>query len=122
VKFGLIPELIGRIPVIVSLTDLDEEALVRIIREPKNSLIKQYTKLFEIDGVKITFEDDALRAIAHLAIERNTGARGLRSIMETMMQQTMFEVPSRDDIAEVVVTEDTVKNNTQPRYILKTEA
>ena len=119
VKFGLIPELIGRIPVIVSLTDLDEEALVRIIREPKNSLIKQYTKLFEIDGVKITFEDDALRAIAHLAIERNTGARGLRSIMETMMQQTMFEVPSRDDIAEVIVTEDTVKNNTQPRYILK---
>ena len=119
VKFGLIPELIGRIPVIVSLTDLDEEALVRIIREPKNSLIKQYTKLFEIDGVKITFEDDALRAIAHLAIERNTGARGLRSIMETMMQQTMFEVPSRDDIAEVIVTEDTVKNNTQPRYVLK---
>ena len=123
VKFGLIPELIGRIPVIVSLTDLDEEALVRIIREPKNSLIKQYTRLFEIDGVKITFEDDALRAIAHLAIERNTGARGLRSIMETMMQQTMFEVPSRDDIAEVIVTADTVTNNTQPRYVLKeTEA
>ena len=119
VKFGLIPELIGRIPVIVSLTDLDEEALVRIIREPKNSLIKQYTRLFEMDGVKITFEDDALRAVAHLAIERNTGARGLRSIMESLMQQTMYEVPSRDDVAEVIVTEDTVKNNAQPRYVLK---
>ena len=120
VKFGLIPELIGRIPVIVSLTDLDEEALVRIIREPKNSLIKQYTRLFEMDGIKLSFEDDALRAIAHLAIERNTGARGLRSIMESLMQQTMFEVPSRDDVAEVIVTAETVQNNAQPRYILKT--
>ncbi|MBQ7320842.1 MAG: ATP-dependent Clp protease ATP-binding subunit ClpX [Clostridia bacterium] len=119
VKFGLIPELIGRIPVIVSLTDLDEEALVRIICEPKNSLIKQYTRLFEMDGVKITFEDNALRAIAHLAIERNTGARGLRSIMESLMQQTMYEIPSRDDVAEVIVTEETVKNNAQPRYVLK---
>ena len=120
VKFGLIPELIGRIPVIVSLTDLDEEALVRIIREPKNSLIKQYARLFEMDGIKLTFEDEALRAIAHLAIERNTGARGLRSIMESIMQQTMYEIPSRDDVAEVIVTSDTVKTNAQPRYVLKT--
>ena len=119
VKFGLIPELIGRIPVIVSLTDLDEDALVRIIREPKNSLIKQYAKLFEMDNIKLTFEDDALRAIAHLAIERNTGARGLRSIMESMMQQTMFEVPSRDDVAEVVITAQTVTDGAQPRYVLK---
>jgi len=122
VKFGLIPELIGRIPVIVSLTDLDEEALVRIIREPKNSLIKQYTKLFEMDNVKLTFEDDALRAIARLALERNTGARGLRSIMENLMQQTMYDIPSRDDVAEVVITEEAVKNNVQPRYVLKEEA
>ena len=119
VKFGLIPELIGRIPVIVSLTDLDEEALVRIIREPKNSLIKQYARLFEMDNIKLSFEDDALRAIAHLAIERNTGARGLRSIMETMMQQTMFEVPSRDDVAEVIITADTVTKNERPHYVLK---
>ena len=119
VKFGLIPELIGRIPVIVSLTDLDEEALVRIIREPKNSLIKQYTRLFEMDDIKITFEDDALRAIAHLAIERNTGARGLRSIMEAMMLQTMYEVPSRDDVAEVIFTKEAVTNNAQPHYVLK---
>ena len=120
VKFGLIPELIGRIPVIVSLTDLDEEALVRIIREPKNSLTKQYVRLFEMDGIKLSFEDEALRAIAHLAIERNTGARGLRSIMESMMQQTMFEVPSRDDVAEVVITADVVTGGAQPRYVLKT--
>ncbi len=119
VKFGLIPELIGRIPVIVSLTDLDEDALVRIIREPKNSLTKQYVRLFEMDGIKLSFEDDALRAIAHLAIERNTGARGLRSIMESMMQQTMFEVPSRDDVAEVVITAETVTGGAQPRYVLK---
>lgn len=121
VKFGLIPELIGRIPVIVSLTDLDEEALVRILREPKNSLLKQYTRLFEMDGVKLTYEEDALRAIAHLAIERNTGARGLRSIMEGLMQQTMYEIPSRDDVAEVIITEETVKNNARPRYVLKTD-
>ena len=119
VKFGLIPELIGRIPVIVSLTDLDEEALVRIIREPKNSLVKQYTRLFDMDGVKITFEDDALRAIAHLAIERNTGARGLRSIMESLMLQTMYEVPSREDIAEVIFTAEAVTNNAPPKYLLK---
>ena len=120
VKFGLIPELIGRIPVIVSLTDLDEDALVRIIREPKNSLTKQYVRLFEMDGIKLSFEDEALRAIAHLAIERNTGARGLRSIMESMMQQTMFEVPSRDDVAEVIITAETVTGGAQPRYVLKT--
>ncbi len=122
VKFGLIPELIGRIPVIVSLSDLDEEALVRIIREPKNSLIKQYAKLFEMDGIAITFEDDALRAIAHQAIERNTGARGLRSIMESIMLSTMYDVPSRDDVAEVIVTADTVKTGASPKYVLKQEA
>ena len=104
VKYGLIPELVGRLPVIVSLDNLDEEALVRIIKEPKNALYKQYQKLFEMDGISLRFEDDAFRAIAHLAIERKTGARGLRSIVESIMMRPMFELPSEKDVVEVVVT------------------
>ena len=121
VKYGLIPELVGRIPVIVSLTDLDEDALVRIIREPKSSLVKQYTKLFEMDGVKLSFTEDAMKAIAKLAVERKTGARGLRAIMENLMLSTMYEVPARKDIAEVQITADAVNGKEKPKYILLRE-
>ena len=119
VKYGLIPELVGRIPVIVSLTELDRDALVRILSEPKNSLLRQYMKLFEMDGVHLSFEENALNAIADQALERNTGARGLRAIMESLMQQIMFEVPSRDDIESVIITEAAVKGLEKPRYVLK---
>ena len=118
VKYGLIPELVGRVPVIVSLTDLDEEALVRIIREPKSSLVKQYTKLFEMDGVKLSFTNEAMSAIAKLAVERKTGARGLRAIMENLMLSTMYEVPARKDIAEVQITAEAVNGLEKPKYIL----
>ena len=119
VKFGLIPELVGRIPVVVTLDDLDKDALVRIISEPKNSLINQYVKLFEMDGVALSFEDDALTAIASLAIERNTGARGLRSIMENLMMNIMYEIPSRTDVTDVIITADCVNGKAKPEYILK---
>ena len=108
VKFGLIPELIGRLPVIASLDALDEEALVRILREPKNALIKQYKKLFEMDNIQIDFEEDALRAIAKKAIERKTGARGLRGIMEELLGNLMFEAPSDGTVAHIVITADMV--------------
>ena len=119
VKFGLIPELVGRIPVTVTLDDLDKEALVRIISEPKNSLINQYVELFEMDGVNLNFENEALGAIASLAIERNTGARGLRSIMENLMMNIMYEIPSRSDVTDVVITEGCVNGSEKPEYILK---
>jgi ATP-dependent Clp protease ATP-binding subunit ClpX len=119
VKFGLIPELVGRIPVTVTLDDLDKEALVRIISEPKNSLINQYVKLIEMDGVNLNFENEALTAIASLAIERNTGARGLRSIMENLMMNIMYEIPSRSDVTDVVITEGCVNGSEKPEYILK---
>ena len=105
VKYGLIPELVGRLPVIVALDNLDEDALVRIIKEPKNSIYKQYRKLLELDGIELEFEEGAFRAIAHLAIERNTGARGLRSIVEELMLKPMFELPSDKSVKKVTVTE-----------------
>ena len=117
VRFGLIPEFIGRVPVVVSLDGLDRQALVRILREPKNALIKQYAKLFSYDKVKLSFEDDAIEAIADMAIERKTGARGLRSIMEKVMMEEMFEIPSDTTIIEVVVTRDSVLGNARPRII-----
>ncbi|MBR2849945.1 MAG: ATP-dependent Clp protease ATP-binding subunit ClpX, partial [Clostridia bacterium] len=119
VKFGLIPELVGRIPAIVTLDDLDKEALVRILREPKNSITKQYEKLFEMDGVQLTLDDGALEAIAALAIERNTGARGLRSIMENLMMPLMYEIPSRSDVAEIVITRECVTDKAEPQYITR---
>ncbi len=121
VKYGLIPELVGRIPVIVSLTELDKKALVRIISEPKNSLVRQYQKLFEMDGVKLTFAKGAMEAIAELALERSTGARGLRAIMESLMQETMYEIPARKDVSEVVITPDAVKGRKKPSYVLLRE-
>ena len=118
VKFGLIPELVGRLPVIVSMNDLDEAALVRIVSEPKNSLIKQYIKLLSMDGVKLEFADGALEEIAKLALERNTGARGLRAIMESLMANIMYEIPSRADVDKVIITGATVKGG-KPEYVLK---
>ena len=119
VKYGIIPELTGRIPVIVALSELDKDALKKIIIEPKNSLLKQYSKLFSIDGVKIEFGDDAIGAIAELAIEQNTGARGLRSIMEGFMMPIMYSVPSRSDVERIIITKETVINKSEPKYILK---
>ena len=120
-KFGIIPEFIGRIPVIATLELLDEDALMRILQEPKNALVKQYKKLLELDDVELEFEEDALRAIAKKAIERNTGARGLRSIVEATMMESMYEVPSRDDIKKVIVTKESVNDSKDPIMVLKDE-
>ncbi|MCL4189237.1 MAG: ATP-dependent Clp protease ATP-binding subunit ClpX [Rhodobacteraceae bacterium] len=116
-KFGLIPEFVGRLPVIATLTDLDEEALVSILTEPKNALVKQYQRLFEIEGVDLSFTEDALRAIARRAIKRKTGARGLRSIMEDILLDTMFELPGMTSVEEVVVNEEAVNSGTRPLLI-----
>ena len=113
-RFGLIPELIGRLPMIVSLRELTEEALVRIMREPKNSLSRQYQELVRMDGVELEIEDDAVNAIANKAIELHTGARGLRGIFEKMMTDIMFELPSRDDVTKCIITKDTVENGAEP--------
>ena len=113
-KFGLIPEFIGRLPVMAALEKLTKDDLVRILTEPKNALVRQYVKLLELDETTLEFEPEALKAIAALAIERNTGARGLRSIIETVMMDIMFEIPSRTDIAKVTVTEETVKKQADP--------
>ena len=118
-KFGLIPEFIGRLPVIASLEQLNEEALVRILTEPKNALVKQYQKMLELDNVELEFEEEALRAIAKEAIERKTGARGLRSIIENTMLDMMYELPSRDDIVKCIITKETITDKAQPKLILK---
>lgn len=113
-KFGLIPEFVGRLPVVSTLEPLDEQTLVRILSEPKNALTKQYQKLLELDNVDLKFEPAALEAIAREAIKRNTGARGLRSIIEGIMLDVMYEVPSREDITECVITEQVVKDKVIP--------
>ncbi|MGC6529617.1 MAG: ATP-dependent Clp protease ATP-binding subunit ClpX [Candidatus Puniceispirillaceae bacterium] len=117
IKFGLIPEFVGRLPVVATLEDLDEDALVRILTEPKNALTKQYSALFEMDEVRLEFRDEALRAIARKAIERKTGARGLRSIMESILMDTMFDIPTASDIEEVVINEDVVNDNAPPLVV-----
>ena len=109
IKFGLIPEFIGRVPVNVALDTLDKDALIRILKEPKNSLVKQYQKLFEIDGVALKFDDDALEAIAEKALDRKTGARGLRAIMEETMMDLMYRIPSDETIKECRITRDMVE-------------
>lgn len=114
IKFGLIPELIGRLPVIASLEELDEAALVQILTEPKNALVKQYQYLFDMEGVKLSFEPDALTAIAKRAMTRKTGARGLRSIIENALMDTMYELPSMTDVSEVIVTKDVIEQGAQP--------
>jgi ATP-dependent Clp protease ATP-binding subunit ClpX len=117
-RFGLIPEFIGRLPVIASLEQLDEEALIEILTKPKNALVKQYQKMLELDDVNLEFEEEALLEIAKKAIERKTGARGLRSIIEGIMLDVMFDLPSRDDITKCVITKETVLNNSNPKLVL----
>jgi ATP-dependent Clp protease ATP-binding subunit ClpX len=117
VKFGLIPEFIGRLPLIASVNKLDQTALVQILTEPRNALIKQYQKLFEIDGVELEFTDDAVEAIADKAMERGTGARGLRAIIEEVLLNVMYDVPSREDIGKVVVTREVVSDNVNPTLV-----
>ncbi|MHB2265550.1 ATP-dependent Clp protease ATP-binding subunit ClpX [Aliihoeflea sp. PC F10.4] len=116
-KFGLIPEFVGRLPVLATLEDLDEPALIQILTEPKNALVKQYQRLFEMENVELTFHESALSAIAKKAIERKTGARGLRSIMESILLDTMFELPALEGVQEVVISDDVVQGSARPLYI-----
>lgn len=117
-KYGLIPELIGRLPVVVTLQELSKDALVRIIKEPKNALVKQYKRLFALDGVELDVEDGAIEAIAEKALGRKTGARGLRSIFEDVMRDVMFDVPSRDDVRKCIITRETVEKDIEPTLVL----
>ena len=117
-KFGLIPEFIGRLPIVATLKDLDRDALIKILVEPKNSLVKQYQKLFEIDGVELVFESEALGAIVDKAIERKTGARGLRSIIEEIMRDIMFEIPSNPNIEKCIIKKETITENKEPEIII----
>ena len=117
-KFGLIPEFVGRLPIIATLKELDREALIDIVTKPKNALVKQYKKLFELDNVNLEFEDDALELIVDKAIERKTGARGLRSIIEEIMRDIMFEIPSNPKIEKCIITRETVENNEPPKLII----
>ena len=119
VKFGLIPEFVGRLPVIATLTELDEEALVQILTEPKNALTKQYAKLFEMEGVDIDFREDALRAVARKAMDRKTGARGLRSILEGVLMHTMYDIPSQKDVCKVVVDSGVISGESDPILIYR---
>ena len=117
IKFGLIPEFVGRLPVITTLEQLDEEALITILTEPKNSLTKQFCKLFEMEGVELDIREDALLEIAKKAIERKTGARGLRSILEQILMETMYEVPSEESLNKVVVDSAVVRGETEPLMV-----
>jgi ATP-dependent Clp protease ATP-binding subunit ClpX len=116
-KFGLIPEFIGRLPLIASVSKLDNEALVQILTEPRNALVKQYQKLFELDGVELEFTEDAIASIADKALERGTGARGLRAIIEEVLLHVMYDVPSREDVAKVIVDRDTVLDDVAPTLV-----
>jgi ATP-dependent Clp protease ATP-binding subunit ClpX len=121
-KYGLIPEFVGRLPVVATLEDLDEPALRRILVEPKNALVKQYRRLFEMENIQLSFAEDALGAIAHKAIERKTGARGLRSIVEAILLDTMFDLPSLERVEEVVVSKQVVEGTALPLYIYSENA
>ena len=121
VKYGLIPELVGRLPIITSLSQLNEDALIDIITKPKNAILKQYIKLFKMDNCELDVKEDALNAIVHCAVERKTGARGLRAIMENVMMEAMYEVPSNKDITKCVITEDVVTKGAKPTYIMETQ-
>ncbi len=120
-RYGLIPEIVGRLPVSVHLENLDQEALVRILLEPKNALVKQYEKMFELEGVGLTFDPDAIQAIALKTLDRGTGARGLRSIIEAVMRDVMFDIPSRNDVREVVITAESIENAVPPILVLHPE-
>jgi ATP-dependent Clp protease ATP-binding subunit ClpX len=117
IKFGLIPELVGRLPVVASLAELKDDALIQILTEPKNALVKQYQRLFEMDGVELEIRPGALRAIAKKALERKTGARGLRSIIEQALVDVMFDLPTTNNLAKVVVEENTISDNAKPLLI-----
>ena len=120
-RYGIIPELVGRLPVSVHLDELDEEALVRILQEPRNALVKQYEKMFQLDGIGLIFDQEAIRAIARKTLDRSTGARGLRSIIESVMRDIMFELPSRSDVREVVITRECIESGAQPLLVLHVE-
>jgi len=120
-KFGLIPEFVGRLPVIGAVSNLEKEALVRILVEPRNALVKQYKKVFELDNVELEFDNDALEAIAEQALTRGTGARGLRAILEEVLLQVMYEIPSRDDIARCVIDRNTVLSHVAPTLVPRGE-
>jgi ATP-dependent Clp protease ATP-binding subunit ClpX len=122
VKFGLIPELVGRLPVIATLGELTEDAMVQILTEPKNALVKQYQKLFGMDGVELEVRSSALTAIARKALKRKTGARGLRSIIEQSLMDTMFDLPTLDGVAKVVIDEHTIDDNTKPLLVYREQA
>ena len=122
VKFGLIPEFIGRLPVVATVDNLDRESLVKVLVEPKNSLVKQYQRLFSMDGAELHFDDAALEAIAELALERKTGARGLRAIMEELLVPIMYDLPDREDIASVHITKDCVTDGGEPEFVYSDEA
>ena len=113
----MIPEFVGRMPILATLEDLDVKSLVKILQEPKNSLIKQYKRLFEFENVRLVFKDDAIKEIAKKAISKKTGARGLRSIIEALLLKTMFKLPTLEDVVEVIVDQSVVKNNTEPLVI-----
>ena len=120
-KFGLIPEFVGRLPVFATLEDLDESALIQILTEPKNALVKQYQRLFDMEGVKLEFSDESLVAVAKKAILRKTGARGLRSILENMLMDTMYEVPDKENVEKVIVSKETVDDSKPPVYVYTSE-
>ena len=120
-KFGLIPEFIGRLPIIATLKELDKEALIKLLIEPKNALVKQYQKLFQIDGVELVFEKEAVEAIVEKAIERKTGARGLRSIIEEIMRDIMYEIPSNPNIEKCTITKETVLSGVEPEIVINEE-
>src|SRR5690606_26940359 len=121
IKYGLIPEFVGRLPMIATLNELDEEALVRILKEPRNALVKQYAKLFDMDGVEIQFRSDALQAIAKKAQERKTGARGLRSIMESVLLETMYKIPSEKNVTKVVIDEAVIRGESEPLLMYESD-
>ena len=121
-QFGLIPEFVGRIPIVVSLQSLDEDALVNILTQPRNAVIKQYQKLVGLDGVKLTVEEGAVREIAGTAIRLKTGARGLRTIIEGLMTDVMYDIPSRKDVEEVIITRDCVLSGAKPKVVYKKTA
>ena len=116
-RFGLIPEFVGRLPVIATLEDLDVDALIEILTKPKNALVKQYGRLFEMEDVRLTFSDDALHSISNNAVSRKTGARGLRSILESILLETMYELPSLDGVEEIAINSEVVEGRSQPLYI-----
>ena len=117
IKYGLIPEFVGRMPILATLEDLDDSSLVKILKEPKNSLIKQYKRLFEFENVKLTFKDEAILEIAKKAISKKTGARGLRSIIEALLLKTMFNLPTMENVEEVIIDKTVAKNNSEPIII-----